>query len=220
MTREPIVDAALRIADSEGADAVSMRRVARELGVGTMTLYTHVKGKSELLDLMYEHVAHDVFIAEPLPGDWRQALKLIAKRTRSVSNEHPWIVTAFGRYMPHGAGWARHLEQSLSALEALEIDFETKALMWFTVDNFTFGFCQREVTAHRAGREDVLTEKYVQEALRTYLAPLLATGELPNIARALEEGASLPSPDVRFERGLDILLEGMASVLLGETKTK
>jgi AcrR family transcriptional regulator len=92
MERAEIVSAAVRIADADGVDAVSMRRLADELGVATMTPYTHVASKDELLDLMRDAVAAEMLLPEPLPEDWRAALRAIADRTRAAYEAHPWCL--------------------------------------------------------------------------------------------------------------------------------
>src|ERR1700754_5304288 len=88
--RAEIVAAAVRIADAEGVDAVSMRRLADELGVATMTPYTHVESKDELIDLMRDAVAAEMLLPEPLPDDWRTALRTIAHKTQDAFEAHPW----------------------------------------------------------------------------------------------------------------------------------
>src|ERR1700742_3107382 len=82
--RHEIVAAAVRIADAEGVEAVSMRRLADELGVATMTPYTHVESKDELIDLMRDAVAAEMILPEPIPADWRKALRAIAHKTKGA----------------------------------------------------------------------------------------------------------------------------------------
>ncbi|HEX8753216.1 MAG TPA: helix-turn-helix domain-containing protein, partial [Solirubrobacterales bacterium] len=88
--RQQIVATAVALADREGLEAVSMRRLAEQLGVGTMTLYSYVSGKDELLDLMRDEVAREMLLPEPLPESWRQTLWEIAVRTRDALEAHPW----------------------------------------------------------------------------------------------------------------------------------
>ena len=95
-TREEIVHAALAVADDEGFEAVSMRNVAARLGVGTMTLYSYVSSKEDLLDLMFDEVMSELLLPEPLPEDWRGALTAIAQRTRGVWSRHPWMASSIG----------------------------------------------------------------------------------------------------------------------------
>jgi AcrR family transcriptional regulator len=95
LTVRAIVDAAISLADSSGLDALSMRTVAERLEVGTMSLYTHVPGKGELTDLMFDQVYGDLYADadEPTrqPGGWRGALEFIARRNWEVLTAHPWI---------------------------------------------------------------------------------------------------------------------------------
>src|SRR5580658_10725345 len=91
LRREQIAATALAIADAEGFAAVSMRRVAAELGSGTMSLYRYISTKSELAALIDDALmAETVVPDEELPGDWRSALTMVAYRTRDVYLRHPW----------------------------------------------------------------------------------------------------------------------------------
>lgn len=95
LTVRAIVTAAIELADASGLDAVSMRLVAEQLKAGTMSLYTHVPGKGELTDLMFDSVYGDLYadVDEPSrqPGGWRGALEFIAHRNFDVLSKHPWI---------------------------------------------------------------------------------------------------------------------------------
>src|SRR3954471_20048761 len=94
-SRSELAATAVRIADTEGFAAVSMRRIATELGAGTMTLYHYVRTKDELLPLVVDAVMAEVVIPtddEPMPTDWRAALTLIAERSRAMAERHPWIL--------------------------------------------------------------------------------------------------------------------------------
>src|SRR5690242_11749769 len=92
-TREQIAAAALAIADTEGFAAVSMRRIAGELGAGTMTLYYYVRTKDELIALMDDAIMAEVLIpTEAFPTHWYDALTAIALRTWDVLVRHPWVL--------------------------------------------------------------------------------------------------------------------------------
>jgi AcrR family transcriptional regulator len=95
LTVRAIVDAAVELADTDGLEALSMRMVAERLKVGTMSLYTHVPGKGELTDLMFDRVYGDLYADpdEPLKqaGGWRGALEFIARRNWEILIAHPWI---------------------------------------------------------------------------------------------------------------------------------
>jgi AcrR family transcriptional regulator len=93
LTREKISAAALSIADAEGFEAVSMRRIAAGLGVSTMSLYYYVRRKADLVALMDEALMGEILVPEgQLPRGWREAISAIARRTRDVFARHPWAL--------------------------------------------------------------------------------------------------------------------------------
>src|SRR5262249_3952253 len=97
LSRSAIAAAALEIADTEGFDAVSMRRVAQKLGVGTMTLYHYVANKDDLITLMVDAVMGEVLVPEAdLESGWREALTRIALRSREAFRRHRWALDRFG----------------------------------------------------------------------------------------------------------------------------
>ena len=112
LSRDEIVRAAIEVADAEGPEAVSMRRIARELNSGTMSLYWHIGSKEELLDLMIDSIAADAEAPEP-SGDWRKDLHAIACTTRASLHRHPWAVNFMGGRPPTGPKTLRNLERSL-----------------------------------------------------------------------------------------------------------
>ena len=117
-TRADIAGAALEIADAEGFDAVSMRRVAQKLGAGTMTLYHYVANKDELITLMVDAVMGEVLVPDgELAGDWRAAMEQIAKRSHDAFANHRWTLDRMGEMRP-GPNFMRHFEQSLQAVES------------------------------------------------------------------------------------------------------
>jgi AcrR family transcriptional regulator len=90
-SRESIARVALQIADAEGVDAVTLRRVAAELGAGTMTLYHYVRTKRELAALMDDAIMGELVIPDDeLPDGWREGLALLARRTHELFLKHPW----------------------------------------------------------------------------------------------------------------------------------
>ena len=99
LSRDEIVRAAIKVADAEGPDAVSMRRIARELNAGTMSLYWHVASKEELLDLMIDSVQGEQLAPEP-SGDWRADLRALTRSARAALHRHPWMVDFIGGRPP------------------------------------------------------------------------------------------------------------------------
>lgn len=216
-TREQIAAAAMRIADTEGTDAVTMRRVATELGAGTMTLYHYVANKQELLALMDDAMMGELLVPDDeLADHWREALAQIARRSYAVFRRHPWLVEHLGEEDDRGPGGPngiRHFEQSLAAaaMTGLE-DFELLELVSL-VDDYVFGHAVR---AREMGGETQQSEEHVA-AMLEYLQTMLATGEYPQIAKLagddirgnFERFALRSADETRFERGLQRLLDGI-----------
>src|SRR5580698_6623577 len=94
-TRAEIARTAIGIADAEGFDAVTMKRIAAELGAGTMTLYYYVRNKADIVALMQDAIMADVLIpSEEFPAGWRERMSAIARRTRQVLMAHPWSLSS------------------------------------------------------------------------------------------------------------------------------
>ena len=182
-TREQIAATALAIADSEGFEAVSMRRIARELGAGTMTLYHYVRTKDELIDLMDNAIMGEVLIPEgEMPDTWREALRAIARRSRAAFERHPWALQALdgARGGPNGM---RHFEQSLAAVASLDLDVRAKLELIAVVDDYVFGFVFRSV-AVSAALSATLHEEIIDQLL-PYFDAQIGSGEYPQHRGAL-----------------------------------
>ena len=122
LSREQIGETALEIADADGFDELSMRRIARELGAGTMSLYHYVRSKDELLALMWDVVIGELIVPDDeLSGDWRDALSKLARATRRAFKNHPWIFEAMGEPAQSGPSGLKHFEQSLAAVSELRV---------------------------------------------------------------------------------------------------
>jgi AcrR family transcriptional regulator len=217
LSRELIARTAMRLADEEGLKAVSMRRIAEALGVGTMTLYHYVRTKDDLYALMDDAMMAELVLDDDeLPaGDWRAALTAIATRSRDVQRRHPWVLEALGgltnRIGPHGM---RHFEQSLAATADTGLDREGRLDLVGFVDEYVFGYSVRAVLDAEAA--DSGWFEHVSE----YVEAQLETGEFPHIAGLFEEGEdrretwrrleALQEDESRFQRGLDRLLDGVA----------
>lgn len=215
LNREEIARAALRIADAEGIEALSMRRVAGDLGVGTMSLYYYVQTKAELLDLMHDEMMGEVVISEDeLPDDWRGALEAIAHRALAAIQRHPWAIGAPPTVS--GPNGMRHFEQSLAAVAALDASERTRFEIIFIVDEYVFGYALREAEEMREADE---RDESKLDALMAYFETQLATGQFPHI-EGLREGTDartsferiegLMRDPGRFDRGLKRLLDGIA----------
>jgi AcrR family transcriptional regulator len=220
-SRADIAAAAIAVADAEGIEAVSMRRVAAELGLGTMSLYHYLNGKDELLDLMTDGIMGEQLVDDAeLHKGWREGLRAIATATRNNFERHPWMISAMQprpRAVP-GPNSLRHFDQSVGAVADLDIDLATKMEIIALVDDYVFGFVMRAFVAGLEARDEQQEPGWMQ-AVFDYMASELETGAYPNIARFAEANRAAGGKDedlatmalqvTRFERGLECLLDGI-----------
>jgi len=191
LSREKIAAVALGIADAEGFASVSMRRIAQEMGVGTMSLYYYVKTKADLIAVMDDALMGEV-LAPSLPANWREALTVIATRTRDVFLRHPWALSSM-LSAPPGINAMRHMEQCLQALAGTSMTTREKLTLLAIIDDFVFGFALRE-----AGNDPQVDLKFARAQL--------ATGAFPRLKEALGKGRLAAMPD-RFQTGLRAFLD-------------
>jgi AcrR family transcriptional regulator len=210
-TRDDIAATAIRIADDEGFDAVSMRRIATELGAGTMTLYHYVRTKDELFTLVNDAVMGEMVIGddEVLPEDWRLAITMIATRSRDVLRRHPWLLDIHDD-PPIGPNALRHFDQSLHAVASLNVDFVTKLDIVTAIDEYVFGFCVHERTHLQDGGDaGPHMARYIEELVATgdypHLEALLRNRSVEDILREVNEHSN---GEDRFARNLRRLLDG------------
>jgi AcrR family transcriptional regulator len=214
-TRDDIVAAAINIADAEGLQAVSIRRVAAALRTRPMGLYSHIARKDDLLDLMLDRVLGEVLL-DQLPDDWRQALRAIAQHTRATARRHPWIIGALGQRPTIGPNGMRHREQSLAAVAGLDADLFRKGALLVAVDAHTIGHVTMELAERETQRRERLTDAQWRNATQAYLQRLLDSGDFPHLAGLdLDAGLSPADYQRQFDAGLDWLLTGFTTTLAG-----
>ena len=198
LSRATIVTAAIEIADAEGLDAVSMRRLGRELQAGAMSLYHYFENREELLELMIDTVAEEMVVPD-LPDQWRPAVEAVARHSRSMFRAHTWVLPIFQEVPAVTPNLLRHIEQSARSVSALggAVDPGMLAAFVSAVDDFTIGFTLRELSgSERRGRSWDTPE----------LRYLLESGEFPLVASFIAADSPMPPPD--FELGLRWLLDG------------
>lgn len=200
ITREMIVRAALRLMDAEGLEAVTMRRVAHELGVEAMSLYHHVRDKEDLLGGAIEAVMAEFPVPEDHP-DWREAVRRTARAWRELLKAHPHVITlmAHRREPLLVPAVLRALEHAFAVLGRAGLP-EAEAVSAFrALNSYIQGFVLAEV-AHLFGGEAELPAEVDLAAVGAELPALAA--HLPYLVRC--------DFDAEFERGLDLILRGLA----------
>lgn len=199
--------AGIAVADAEGLAAVSIRRVAAELGARAMTLYSYIERKEDLLALMLDEISAEVLVEEPLPESWREALLLMARREREVVLRHPWRVELISQRVAVGPNGLRHVDQKLSVLDGLGLD---RLACWRILAAFTdymTGFVVRESLERGAPRSEGINDAERAAVAEPYIKDLVERGELRRLAPMIEEGVR--GADDNFERGLTWLLDGI-----------
>src|ERR1035438_6169626 len=151
LSRDEIVNAAVQLADSEGAGAVNMRRIAKDLGVGAMSLYWHVTDKEQLLDLMLDAVEGESASVE-VNSDWREDLERIARLKRQMLLRHPWVVDFMSGRPPYGPNALLHIERSLSALDGHDLDTRTGLHILMAIDTYVTGSVLHELREIRGAQ--------------------------------------------------------------------
>ncbi|MBK3571702.1 TetR/AcrR family transcriptional regulator [Streptomyces sp. MBT62] len=145
LTRERIVRAAMAVADGEGLDAVSIRRIAGELKARPMSLYAHFDSKDDLLDLMHDAAPEETLVGE-VPADWREALRLIARCNRAAVLRHPWLLATGDTGCPIGPASLKRMDESAAAVRELDADSAVRRALILAVDTFTLGHVMAELS--------------------------------------------------------------------------
>lgn len=204
--REPlsiarIVDAAVAVADRGGLSAVSMRRVGKELGVEAMSLYHHVTGKEELLDLLTDRVFAQIALPEPDEG-WREGMVRRASSAREELVAHPWALGLIESRSAPGPALLRHHDAVIGCLRCGGFSVRLASHAFSVIDAYVYGFALTEQT--------LPFDPAAQTAAGDFAAgvePLLA--EYPHLAELVTEltdGGDYVFSD-EFRYGLDVILD-------------
>ncbi|MEV0530305.1 TetR/AcrR family transcriptional regulator [Kitasatospora sp. NPDC050463] len=214
-----IAAAAISLADAEGVDAVTMRRVAQELGLSPMALYTYVPGKAELLDLMLDTVYATMPRSVPVDEGWRARVAAVADDNRALYGAHPWVASVSTSRPPLGPGLMAKYEYELRALEGtglpdVELDAALTHLLGFVQT------CARMGADGRAAQQDsAMTDEQWWSANADLLARVFDAERYPVAARvgaaAGEVHGGAYSADHAYAFGLARVLDGFAA-LIGE----
>jgi AcrR family transcriptional regulator len=221
LTVKAIVAAAIEIADRGGLEALSMRHVAERLGVGAMSLYTHILGKTELIDLMIDTVYGQLYenVEEPSrqPGGWQAALRFIARRNWELYRSHSWLLEITPWRPVIGPHASLKYEAELRPLDQLGLsDVEmdaTLTLILSHVEGCARAQAARERTQHDTGMTDA--EWWVIHAplLDKIIDPSLFPVATRVGTSAWQEHQGASNPEHAFTFGLDRILAGVSELI-------
>ncbi|MDL5160352.1 TetR/AcrR family transcriptional regulator [Actinomycetospora termitidis] len=216
LTRHRIITAAISVADAEGLDALSMRRVATELGAGTMSLYRHVADKAELLGAMVEAVnAESPDLAE-VAGDWRAKLEHAAREEYALSHRHPWVLGVPWSRSPLGPNSLAAVESVLGVVADLGLDHHDRVAVVFSVFRYVRGAARDAVDAAAERRDGVPDEEWWAGS-EDVIARFVDPARFPEVVGAYRAGALTQTGPDGFEFGLARVLDGVEAYVRSRT---
>jgi AcrR family transcriptional regulator len=223
---DSVVSAATDIADAEGLDAVSMRRVAERLKVGTMSLYTHVPGKGELTELMIDSALGELYtdMDEPAraPGGWRGALMFIARSNWQVYQRHPWLLDLSSARPVLGPHTTQKYEAELRPLDGLGLsDVEMDSVLTLLLTHVQ-ATARALIAVGRTRQESGMTDSQWWLAIAPVLDRLIDGRQFPVASRvgssAGQEFDAASDPVHAMAFGLEVILDGVAHLITDRTR--
>lgn len=210
-TRERIMAAAVDLADREGIEALTIRALAGEMGVGPMTLYHYVDGKEAVLDGMVDAVFAKIASPDPaLP--WREAVRARCISAKGVLVQHPWSVPLLESRRTPGPETLAHHEAMLACFFGGGLSTQLTAHAYAVLDAYVYGFSIQEASLPVQGGEG-------SAELAAEISAAFAPDQYPSLVRFTVEHAMQPGYDfgISFEYGLDLLLDGLEAAHRAES---
>ncbi|NVI86794.1 TetR/AcrR family transcriptional regulator [Actinomadura sp. BRA 177] len=211
LTAEEIVRTAITLADAAGLDALSMRRIADELGVSPMSIYTYVPGKAELIDVMTDRAFGE--LTPPEDATWRARLEHIARDNWALFHRHPWLLQITTVRPPMGPNLLGKYEYELRAVDGLGLtDLEMDSVVAL-VTGFAESAARVSVNAAEAERRSGMSDEQWWESVSPVLDALVDEADYPLGTRvgtaAGQEYNAAVAPGRAFEFGLARVLDGI-----------
>jgi AcrR family transcriptional regulator len=206
------------LADAEGLEAVTMRRLGGALGVAPMTLYTYIPGKAELVDLMVDTL-YGGLAASPADSapTWRGRLEAIAKQNRALYQAHPWAAAVSTARPPLGPGQMAKYERELRAIEGLGLDDVAMDAALAFLLSFVRGSALGELDVRAAASESRMDDAEWWEANAPLLARVVDPAAYPTAARVGSAAGAAHnaaySPEHAYRFGLERVLDGLAAIV-------
>jgi AcrR family transcriptional regulator len=207
-TREPLsrqraLSAAIALADADGIDSLTMRKLAQVLDVEAMSLYHHVANKHDILDGMVDMVFGEI----DLPADntdWKTAMRQRASSVRAALTRHPWAISIMESRTSPGAATLRHHDAVIGCCRTAGFSIEMAAHAFSLIDSYIYGFVLQEVNLPFDNTSDL-------EELVDSIMPNLSADEYPYLAELTTEHVLEPgySYGHEFDYGLGVILDGL-----------
>lgn len=209
-----IVDSAVTVADADGLPALTMRRVAAEIGVGVMTLYGYVPGKTELIELMVDRVAGTTYDGGPLPselGGWRAGMEHVAACRYDEAVTHGWLTEVPAARPILGPGACRRYELELTPLDGIGLTDHEMDHVRGAISALALRCAGWQVGLERVSRESGRTDDEWWAMHQPVLEEALSGLDLPIASRVGQSMASAGDPPELLSDGLRMLLDGVAA---------
>jgi len=215
---DTVVQSAIELADRDGLDTLTMRRLAQEFGVTPMTLYTYVPGKAELLDLMLDTVYQQMSRTEHPPGTgWRTRVTAVAQENRALFRRHPWVAGLPVTRPALGPGLMAKYEHELGAFDGTGLDdIERDAALTHLLD-FVRSTARTALDAQAADRDSAMSDEQWWAANAPLLARVFDPARYPlatrvgSAAGAAHQGAY--DAEHAYAFGLQCVLDGFAALI-------
>jgi AcrR family transcriptional regulator len=210
LTRQAIVDAALRVLDAEGMEGLSMRRVADELGTGAASIYWHVRNKDELLQLVFEQVMEEAELPAPDPSRWQEQLGMLAVQMRAILTRHRDIARISLGRAPTGPTVALFTEWLFTLLKPVGIPDKVIAYLGDLFGLYVGAFAFEDSLG--AGAIDAEGERFV-EMVKDYMRSL-PEDRFPYTRQAADLIFATDRDD-RYAFGIDLMIRGLQTFTAG-----
>jgi len=203
LTRERLLAGAIAVADQEGIESLTMRRLSKELGVEPMSLYHHMANKEEILDGIVDEVFSEIDMPSEA-DDWREAMRLRAISARVVLGRHPWATALMDSRTTPGPATLRHHNAVIGTLRTAGFSVEMAAHAFSVLDSYIYGFALQEVNLPFDSPESLA------EVAQMILESMPAE-KYPHLAELTIEHVLKPGYDYghEFEYGLDLIIDGL-----------
>ena len=205
LSRDRVVRAAVNLADKQGLDALSMRKVAQALKVEAMSLYNHISNKDELLDAMVDEVAGEIELPA-IGGDWKAAMRRRANSAHAAMLKHPWAPMLMLSRVNVGPAMLAYVNATIGCLREAGFSYPMADHAWNAIDNHIYGFTLQALNF------PIEPEEYAAVA-KDYL-PMIPEEQYPylrGMALQVIEGKHQGIQD--FEFGLELILDGLQQLL-------
>jgi AcrR family transcriptional regulator len=221
LTLDRIVEAAIRVADADGLDAVSMGRVAAEAGTAPMSLYRHVASKDELIDLMVDAALGRMSEEAPADEDWRAGLARCAWEMRRAAQRHPWVVRVPLRSLPIMPNQVAWFDSALACLRGTGLSEARKASVILLLSGYVRNLATTEADITTAVRSSGQTPSEWMGRYAAMLKTLADPARYPALGTFMGSQVfeTADDPDDEFIFGLDRILDGVEALIGNEGTT-